>query len=253
VRFGVKSDKGIVRDINEDSFNVLAGYPNVPISFIIADGMGGHNSGEVASQMAVDFVSNYIMESPEAFTDEKRISEAICDVIEKANSKIFSVSSEQNENTGMGTTLVMAILCGKKIYFGHVGDSRAYVLREGIINQITTDHSFIEELVKNGSISRKEAMTHPKRNLITRALGCYEKIEVDIYTCNVKENDVYILCTDGLTNLIEDSDMKDILENFDDPEAACSELVGLANSRGGDDNITVIVFKTGKTAKAVLP
>ncbi|MCX7842939.1 MAG: Stp1/IreP family PP2C-type Ser/Thr phosphatase [Clostridia bacterium] len=245
MRFGVKSDKGIVREVNEDSYNVLAGYSNVPVSFIIADGMGGHNSGEIASQTAVNYISNYIMENPSDFCEEGRISQAILQAVRNTNSRVYELSLANQENSGMGTTFILAVVCNKRLYIGHVGDSRVYLLRDGIIEQITTDHSYIEELVRTGSISREEAQNHPKKNLITRALGCGIDVEVDLYTCNIKENDIYLLCTDGLTNLVDENDIKQILESQDDPEEACGKLVELANSRGGDDNVTVIVFKNG--------
>ncbi|MCX7711937.1 MAG: Stp1/IreP family PP2C-type Ser/Thr phosphatase [Clostridia bacterium] len=243
MRFAVQSDKGIVRELNEDSYNILAGYPNVPVSFIIADGMGGHNSGEVASQMAVNIISNHILENPESFTNEEQIQSSLREVIEKANSLIYAASKDNSDHYGMGTTLILAVVCNRKLYIGHVGDSRVYVLRDANLEQITTDHSFIEELLKNGSITREEALKHPKRNLITRALGCMEEVEVDTYICNLKENDIYILCTDGLSNLVDEETLKNIVSNNEDPDTACRELIDTANSNGGEDNITVIVFK----------
>ncbi len=243
MKFGVKSDKGIQRDSNEDSYNIIAGYPNVPVCFIIADGMGGHNSGEVASKMAVDSISNYILEFPDDLSDETRVEERIQDAIINANTEIFEISKLKPETAGMGTTLILAVVCNKKIYIGHVGDSRVYLLRDGNFEQITTDHSFIEELVKTGSITRLEAQGHPKRNLITRALGCLEKVESDLYDCNIKDNDVYLLCTDGLTNMLDDEKIKEILENTDDPQQACNTLVDAANAAGGEDNVSVIIFR----------
>lgn len=243
MRFGVKSDKGRVREINEDCYNIIAGYPEIPVSFIVADGMGGHNSGEVASQMAVNLISNYIMKNPERFADEQEITSAMQEAVSQVNTRIHRVSTEHPDNQGMGTTLVLAVACNKKLFISNIGDSRVYLVRDGEVVQITTDHSYIEELLKNGSITREEAQTHPKRNLITRALGCYEEVDIDTYTCNIKDNDIYLICTDGLSNLVMDEELKDIVARVDEPELACNELVELANSRGGEDNITVIVFK----------
>lgn len=243
MRYAVKSDRGIVREINEDSYNILAGYPNIPVSFIIADGMGGHNSGEIASQMAVNFISHYILENPQEFAEDDAISTAVQEVIRKANAFVCEASVNNPEYRGMGTTLILAVIYNKRIYIGHVGDSRVYVVRGTGMEQITTDHSYIEELLRNGSITRDEAQKHPKRNLITRALGCVEEVEIDIYTCNIKENDIYILCTDGLTNTMNEDEIKNIVLGSDDPDIVCSELVNTANANGGEDNITVIVIK----------
>ncbi|HEX9060117.1 MAG TPA: Stp1/IreP family PP2C-type Ser/Thr phosphatase [Clostridia bacterium] len=243
MKFGVKSDRGIIRELNEDSYNLITGYPNVPVCFIIADGMGGHNSGEVASRTAVDSISNSILQQGEALSDESKIQETIENIIYKANSEIYELSKQQVQNSGMGTTLILSVIVNKKLYIGHLGDSRVYVVRDGMMERITTDHSYIEELIKNGSISRQEALNHPQKNLITRALGCFEQIEVDTFSCNVKDNDIFLMCTDGLTNMVDEETIKDILERYDDPEKACEELVREANARGGEDNITVIVFK----------
>jgi protein phosphatase len=243
LKFGVKSDKGLIREKNEDSFNVIAGKKDVPVSFIIADGMGGHNSGEVASSMSVDYISNYIIEHPELFKDENTVEISIKKIVEAANEVIYRKSLEVIENSGMGTTLIMASVVNGKLFIGHVGDSRAYLIRNGVIKRITTDHSYIEELIKNGSLTREEADNHPQKHIITRALGCSDSITPDTYKCEIMENDIYILCTDGLTNMLSENDIKDIVEQNEDPAAASSKLVEKANSNGGADNITVIVFK----------
>lgn len=242
MRFAVNTDKGIVREINEDNFNVLAGYSGIPVSFIIADGMGGHNSGEIASKMAVDFVSSFLLEFPDKFSDDSNIQDSIVEVIEMANSKVFAASNENEATAGMGTTLILAVICNKKLYIGHVGDSRVYLLREGMCEQLTTDHSFIEELIRKGSISRKQAENHPRKHVITRAIGCSEEIEVDTYSCNIKEKDFYLLCTDGLTNMLNDNEICEIVESSEDIEQICKTLVDKANEKGGEDNITVIAF-----------
>ncbi|MDF2524304.1 MAG: stp2, partial [Clostridiales bacterium] len=157
--FGAKSDIGMVREINEDSFNVILGKAGQPSTFIIADGMGGHNSGEVASKMAVDFISNYLYQSPELISlennasCENKIPEALKELMLRANAEIFSQSQQYPENFGMGTTLIVAVICENDLYIGHVGDSRLYLISGDNIERITTDHSFIEELIKNGSLT----------------------------------------------------------------------------------------------------
>lgn len=243
MRFGVKSDRGIIRELNEDSYNIIAGYSGVPVSFIIADGMGGHNSGEIASKTAVDFVSRCILENPQALSDDKSVFDVLTDIMIRANTEVYSMAQKDKSNFGMGTTLITAVIFNKKLYIGHVGDSRVYIIRDEMMERITTDHSYIEELIRNGSLSREEADSHPKKNIITRALGCTQEVQIDVYSCNIKENDVFILCTDGLTNMLDEEEIRGIISRIDDPGDICSELISAANIKGGEDNITVIVIK----------
>lgn len=243
MRFGVKSDKGRIRELNEDSYNVIAGYSGIPVTFVIADGMGGHNSGEVASKAAVDFVSDYIIKSPETVSDSGNILLIIKEIMEKSNTHVYNKSLESETDSGMGTTLIVAVVNSKKLYIGHVGDSRLYLIREGNIERLTEDHSFIEELIKNGSLTREEAENHPNKNVITRALGCSEEVQIDTYSYEFKEEDICIVCTDGLTNMLSEQEIKDIVLSNEEPQIACDKLVDEANLRGGEDNITVIVFK----------
>lgn len=242
MKFWARSDRGIVREINEDSYNMIAGYPGVPISFIIADGMGGHNSGEIASKMAVDIISNHVLQLPGLLAKEENITAIIEQMMMKANAEVYLVSQEQESTHGMGTTLIITIVYNRKIYVGHIGDSRVYLLRDGQLQRMTTDHSFIEELVRNGSLTREEAEKHPSKNILTRALGCSETIQVDVFSVDMKENDVYLMCTDGLTNTLDENEIKEIIENNKDLEFACNELIRRANEKGGEDNITVILF-----------
>ena len=243
MRFGVKSDWGKVREINEDSYNVIAGYPGIPVTFIIADGMGGHNSGEIASKTAVDYVSNYILQSPGSFLESEDLSPIVKKVMEEANTDVYKKSLEHEGDRGMGTTLIVTVVHNKKLTIGHVGDSRVYMIRDDSILRLTEDHSFIEELVKNGTLTREEAENHPNKNLITRALGCSDSIQVDTYKYDLKDDDVCVVCTDGLTNMLGEKEIKDIVLNSGDPEIACDKLIMEANERGGEDNITVIVFR----------
>ncbi|HHW32209.1 MAG TPA: Stp1/IreP family PP2C-type Ser/Thr phosphatase [Clostridiaceae bacterium] len=244
--FAAISDRGLVREKNEDCFNAIVGNPNVPVTFIIADGMGGHNSGEVASKMAVDIVSELIMQRAEDFLCEEKVRQAIVEAMNGANKAIYLYSLKQKSNAGMGTTLIVTIFLNDKIYIGHVGDSRVYLIRDGNIMRVTVDHSYIEELVRMGTLSRKEAEKHPGKNVITRALGCGEDLQIDTYCYEVMENDYYVLCTDGLTNMLSENEIKKIVENSDNPQHACDQLVKKANEYGGEDNITVIVVKTGR-------
>lgn len=243
MRFGVGSDRGKVREINEDSYNVIAGYSGIPVTFIIADGMGGHNSGEVASKAAVDYVSNYMLQSTVDFMESEDLTPIIKKVMEEANEDVYKKSLEHEVDRGMGTTLIVAVVHNKKLVIGHVGDSRVYMIRDGNIKRVTDDHSFIEELVRNGTLTREEAENHPNKNLITRALGCSDSIQVDTYTYDLKDDDVCVICTDGLTNMLDEKEIKDIVLNSENPELACDKLIMEANDRGGEDNITVVVFR----------
>ena len=146
-------------------------------------------------------------------------------------------------NSGMGTTLIMAVIHNGMLYVGHIGDSRVYLLRKDEMRQITTDHSYIEELIKTGSLTREEAQYHPKKNVITRALGCSEYIKVDTYLSDIQEGDTLIICTDGLTNMLNEDEIKRIVTSTDDIDAACDELVRKTNEYGGIDNVTVILIK----------
>jgi len=242
MKFAARTDKGVVRELNEDSFNIISDYPGVPPTFIIADGMGGHNSGEVASKMAVDIVSSQIVQYAGKLNNEENVLSSLSQILTKANRDIYTMSSIRGKNFGMGTTVIVAVALNKKIFIAHVGDSRVYVIRDGKIRQITTDHSFIEELIRTGSLTREEAENHPNKNIITRALGCAEEVEIDTYSCEMLNNDIFLLCTDGLTNMVSEGEIQDVVLGCNDPDAACIELIGRANKYGGEDNITVIVI-----------
>lgn len=243
MRFGVKSDTGLIRQINEDSYNIIAGYPGIPVCFIIADGMGGHNSGEVASKSSVDFVSSRLLQFPMELMEDDEIFSAIGEMVKLSNSHVYELSLEREENYGMGTTLIVAVVHNKKLYIVHIGDSRVYQIREGNMERLTTDHSYIEELIMLGSLTREEAENHPKKNIITRAIGCSGEIEIDTYLTEFRDEDTFLLCTDGLSNMLCEDEIKEIVLNIDDPQAVCEELVKRANEKGGEDNITVIVIK----------
>lgn len=242
MKFAAKTDKGMVRETNEDSCNIISGYPGIPVMFIIADGMGGHNSGEVASKTAVDHISNIVIQNPDYFSVNTDIPIAVSNLIKEANQLVYDKSMEHPGNNGMGTTLIVAVVIGRTMYIGHVGDSRLYLIRSRKLVQITSDHSYIEEMVRNGSLTREEADNHPRKNIITRALGCSNDLQIDMYVCEIVERDSFLLCTDGLTNMLSDEEITRIVLRHS-PVEACDELVKAANSKGGDDNITVIVIK----------
>lgn len=243
MKFAVKSHTGLVREKNEDSFSIITGQSGIPVVLVIADGMGGHNSGEIASKMAVDHISSRILEMPSNPAMEDSILEFISRLMEEANTRIYSLSSKKGANYGMGTTLITAVAFENKLFIGHAGDSRVYLIRNGRIERITTDHSLIEELVRTGTLSRSEADNHPRKNIITRAVGCNESIQIDTYKCDIYDDDIFILCTDGLTNMLSEDEIVEVAESAPSPEAACEELVDRANKNGGEDNITVIILE----------
>jgi serine/threonine protein phosphatase PrpC len=243
MKFAAITDKGMIRPNNEDNYQIISGYGNKPSFFIIADGMGGHSSGEIASKIAVDIAENHIKNADNKLNNEEEIIELINTIIIDADIEIQNSSSKGQNTKGMGTTFIIMIIVNNMAYIGHIGDSRVYIISNRAINRITTDHSFVEELLKSGTITKKQADNHPKRNLITRALGHIEDEKADVYKVLLEKNDVLLMCTDGLTNKVtEEEILKETLKNKI-PYDICRNLVDKANERGGEDNITVIVTK----------
>lgn len=240
MKYGIRTDRGLKRQLNEDNCNVLVGHPGVPTCFVVADGMGGHKCGEVASKQAVDSVCDLLLK---ADWESKNIPEMLKSMITSVNDEVYKYSLLDEATQGMGTTLIVAVLMNNKLYIGHVGDSRVYIIRDNLIEKLTWDHSFIEELVKNGSITKDEAINHPNKNLITRAVGYELDLQVDTYEIDIKENDIILLCTDGLTNMLTEDEIMEIILNNEEPQKACDSLIQNANNRGGEDNITVIIGK----------
>jgi serine/threonine protein phosphatase PrpC len=224
------SDTGRQRTANEDSF--FAGAP----VFAVADGMGGAQAGEVASRIAAEsFAPAQRGESsPEAFLRE---------IAENANRRIHDLAAEDEAHSGMGTTFTAALLEGDDVSFAHVGDSRAYLFRDGELRLLTSDHSLVEELRRQGKLTSEQAEDHPQRSIITRALGPEREVEVDTMTYRAKPGDVYLLCSDGLTTMVKEDEIGEVLSRSGGLEAAARELVGRANHAGGRDNITVVAFR----------
>lgn len=241
MEIGACSHIGKIREINEDAFFIAKNHENL---FIVADGMGGHNAGEVASNIAIDVISEYIQKNLNTQEDheEPLIFQEIRKAVMEANLKILERSKRDDHCQGMGTTLTLALIL-KKVYIGHIGDSRAYRINKQCMTQITEDHSLVAELVKNGSITEMEAKTHPQRNIITRALGTDEKIKIDVCSVPFHQDDIIILCTDGLTNLVEPSEIMEYMLYSESIQKGCEQLVALANERGGFDNITILAIK----------
>ena len=235
------SDVGLVRNNNEDSFYKSTDF-ELPL-FIVADGMGGHNAGETASKMAVDIIKQYFIENKNSLNSEKRLISIIKDSIKVANKNIYKFANEKEMYSGMGTTITLAYILKGKIYIGHVADSRAYIINNGNICQITEDHSLVQELVKNGSITMEEGKTHPQRNMITRAAGTSEDIEVDIIKKPFNINDILLICSDGLSNMVNDNEIINTFNKESLIKDACEDLIKKAKNNGGKDNITVIAIE----------
>jgi serine/threonine protein phosphatase PrpC len=246
---GVITDTGRRRRRNEDA------YVCEPPLFAIADGMGGAQAGEVASRLA----AAALKESRADAGGEHRIY----DLIQEANRRVYDRSSTDPKTSGMGTTITVALVENGNVAFGHVGDSRAYLIRNGRMEQVTEDHSLVNELMKSGKLSREEAEAHPQRSVITRALGTDPDVDVDTFTIEAKSGDVFLLCSDGLTDMVGEREILELVERYrQDIDAALKSLVKAANRSGGEDNITVVAFEIaegsaltqdGETRENVVP
>ena len=202
---------------------------------------GGYNGGEIASKLAVQTVREYIENN---FDKIEHTKEEILNMIKKsmenANSVVYEESKKDDNLQGMGTTLDVCFIYNNKIYIGHVGDSRVYLIRKEIARKITKDHSYVQQLVEDKKITREEAEHHPKKNMLLKALGCTSYVEPDIRARNIEKDDIFLMCSDGLTNMVEESKMYEVVEQY--KEKAPEILVNLANDAGGYDNITVITI-----------
>lgn len=231
------SDIGLVRETNEDSY--IAEPPHL---FVVADGMGGHVAGEIASQLASTTVRRYIQENIGDINLEGLLQQAI----DQANTAVYQLAQSKEEFNGMGTTVIAVYVDGDFVHWGHVGDSRIYLLRNGELSQITNDHSLVFELVQSGNITREEAKNHPKRNMLTRAVGTSSLIKIDTGVIRWEPEDIILMCTDGLTNMVSE---QDIYKFINDPQgdfySILENLVIQAKNAGGFDNITTILLKNG--------
>ena len=232
------SDVGKKRTMNQDYiFTSESPVGNLPNLFALADGMGGYNGGEYASARTVETVTSFIEKSKNT-TPRKLFTESI----KEANRVIRTEASENPEFDRMGTTIVLASVVGDCLQVANVGDSRLYVIGDDI-KQVTVDHSYVEEMIKMGSLDRESARTHPQKNIITRAVGADDDIDTDFFTVRLRKNDLVLMCSDGLTNMLEDSEILMILKKERDIASKAEALVAAANNSGGKDNISVILIE----------
>jgi len=236
IEFGVLSDQGRVRASNEDAF-VVDGPNRL---FLVADGMGGHAAGEVASRIAASVVHDAIDAAGAAGDAGKTLGSAV----RQANARVYETQRARAEYRGMGTTLTALLFDGPRYHVAQVGDSRAYLLREGVLEQLTRDHSLVWPLYENGILSKDEIVRHPHKHLVTRSIGTHPDVEVDLRSADCREGDLYLLCSDGLTDVLGDGEIGRILAGPDaSPEDSCRRLVRSANEAGGPDNITAVVVR----------
>ena len=232
------TDVGIRRKVNQDYvYTCEKAIGNLPNLFLVADGMGGHNAGDYASRCAVETICEVIRKDIEK--DPRLIMKK---AIETANETIYARSGEDKDLEGMGTTIVAASCLGQYVQIANVGDSRLYIIGD-TIRQITQDHSWVEEMVRMGAMEKEDARTHVKKNIITRALGAGNGIEIDFFSVEIKENEMILMCSDGLTNMLEDEEIRMIVKGQRDIVEVAEALVREANKRGGTDNISVVLIE----------
>ena len=235
------TDIGMVRKVNQDYvFCYDKPIGQLGNLFLVADGMGGHNAGDYASRYCVETVAESVkngnIRSPISILEQ---------AIRDGNMAVEQKAESEEELHGMGTTVVAATILGGELYIANVGDSRAYLIREGI-HQITEDHSLVEAMVQSGDIERKDARSHPNKNVITRAIGTSASVQADFFEISLLEGDTLLLCTDGLTNMVEDEEICRIIKNSSGLEQAGKELIRTANANGGRDNIGLILVQNEK-------
>ncbi len=242
ISVGFKTDKGNLRSGNEDSLFVM---PQQHL-YIVADGVGGHNSGELASRMAVGYIAQYAAMNPvSAVESKKELKKYFRDCFSGANELIHNKSLEEEGNNGMATTTVLCYLDAGDCYVVNVGDSRAYLVRDGVMRQLTEDHTLVQDMLRSGLLTKEEAMTHPDRNMITKAIGGESTIEPDFYRFRTYPGDVILLCTDGLYGEVSADRILEMACSHSSMHKLAKALVDAANEAGGKDNISVVCIRIG--------
>ena len=239
MNYSVLTDIGRARSQNQDAvFATDEAVGSLPNLFVVADGMGGHKAGEYASNQAIALVKREV-----ASDTESEPVQIINQGITTANNSIYEEAAQDTTKSGMGTTMVVATIFDHHMCVGNVGDSRLYVYREGQLQQITQDHSVVGEMVRKGEMPKEQAKNHPKRNLITRAVGAEKEIRVDFFDETLEDGDLVLMCTDGLTSMVEEKQIEEVLASAVSLQEKTDRLVELANDNGGRDNITIIIIE----------
>jgi len=234
------TNRGLERPRNEDS--CFARYDTDLALLVVADGMGGHQAGNVASSLAVSMAENLWGKlDRNVIRSTGGARQLISRFIIEANDLIITEAGNSLDKKGMGTTITAGLLCGNCLTIGHVGDSRAYLIKDNRIELLTKDHSLLEELIESGQVDPEEAKSHPQRHVLTRALGISRDLEIDVIEHDISDNSILLFCTDGLTNLVHDEEILALSRETSEPQKLAESLIELANERGGFDNITVVV------------
>ena len=238
----LKTDTGKIRQHNEDDAGIFKGKDEFILA-VVADGMGGHLAGDVASKIAVKAMGEKWNEAETIPTAPSDCEKWLIEQILSVNSKIYDHAQAHEECQGMGTTIVCALFTGKTVSVAHIGDSRCYLLQDDDFVQVTEDHSLVNELVRTGEISREDAEHHPRKNVLTKALGTDQSVSIDTRSFDIEPGDKLLLCSDGLTNKVEGTELKDILQSDSAPQEKVNLLVDKANQNGGEDNITAVLLE----------
>lgn len=240
MRAYAKTDIGKAREMNQDFYYVSEERNDMKLC-ILADGMGGYKGGEIASNLAVASAKNFICNNfPNILKEKEEILKLLSDAIEYANFVVYEKSKENPEISDMGTTLDICLIYNNKVFIGHIGDSRVYRIRKNIIRKLTNDHSYVAQLVKEGKITKEEAYNHPRKNMLLKAIGCNSLVEPDVMYKGFIKDDILLMCSDGLTNMLKDEEIYQIL--LENPDKPVENLIKKANDAGGTDNITAIII-----------
>ncbi len=233
-----KTDIGRVRKVNQDAVKTEVISDNLAWS-VVCDGMGGQAGGDIASNIAVIMISKFLSDNLSELKTSDEIKSVIYEAVSSANQAIYLKSEKDKNLKNMGTTVIVCVVSMNKLYVAHMGDSRAYLISDDEITQITTDHSMVQEMLDNGKLTIEEARNHPQKNIITRALGVSPEIKLEYNTLDIKKGNIILSCTDGLTNTVEEQDIYNICKKCDNKEEAVGKLISKGNKNGGNDNITV--------------
>ncbi|KAB8138692.1 Stp1/IreP family PP2C-type Ser/Thr phosphatase [Gracilibacillus oryzae] len=242
MKYFYRSDKGKVRQVNEDAVAIHELSSEGPILAVVADGMGGHQAGDVASKMAVEKLKEDWQNEKQELIDRDSVEKWLENAVIKANNHVYEYAQNNSLLNGMGTTIVASICSMNFLVIAHIGDSRAYLLDENQLRQVTKDHSLVGELVRSGQLSEEDALVHPRKNVILKALGTEPDVRPDVYSSAWHQSSILLLCSDGLTNKVSDQEIHQLLWK-ECSQQTVNELIQMANDRGGEDNITVAVIK----------